>query len=114
MYHFIGEGDMDLGMRRSKLVELLNRVLLQELSVGDTLVVPTDFELDFRAYSPSPRYYAGAPDLDKVSIIDKSVQAWAAYEYGRRDRWGGATTGAEEHPTPTGRSNFNRKEEDRA
>lgn len=111
MYHFIGEGDMDLGMRRSKLVELLNRVLLQELSVGDTLVVPTDFELDFRAYSPFPRYYAGARDLDKVFIIDKSVQAWAAYEYGRLERWGVVNTGAEEYPTPNGRFNFNWKEE---
>lgn len=110
-YKQVGQGDMELGMRRAKLVELLNRSLLHELSVGDTLVVPTDFELDFRAYSPFPRYYPGARDLDKLFIIEKSVQAWAAYEHGQLVRWGIVNTGSDEYPTPTGRYNFNWKEE---
>jgi hypothetical protein len=110
-YKQVGDGDMELGMRRAKLVELLNRSLLHELSVGDTLVVPTDFELDFRAYSPFPRYYPGAREFDKLFIIEKSVQAWAAYEYGQLVRWGIVNTGSDEYPTPTGRYNFNWKEE---
>lgn len=110
-YKVLGEGDMQLGMTRAKLVELLNRSLLHELNVGDTLVVPTEFELDFRAYSPFPRYYPGARSFDKLFIIDKGVQAWAAYEYGQLARWGIVNTGAEEYPTPNGRFNFNWKEE---
>lgn len=110
-YKIVGEGDMELGQRRAKLVELLNRLLLHEASIGDTLVVPTEFELDFRAYSPFPRYYPGARSFEKLFIIEKSVQAWAAYEYGKLVRWGIVNTGAEESPTPKGRYNFNWKEE---
>ncbi len=110
-YKVVGEGDMQLGMTRAKLVELLNRTLLHEMAVGDTIVVPTEFELDFRAYSPFPRYYPGARSFDKLFIIDKSVQAWAGYEYGQLVRWGIVNTGAEEYPTPNGRFNFNWKEE---
>lgn len=110
-YKVLGDGDMQVGMRRAKLVELLNRRLLHESSIGDTLVVPTEFELDFRAYSPFPRYYPGARGFDKLFIIDKSVQAWAAYEYGQLARWGIVNTGAEEYPTPNGRFNFNWKTE---
>src|SRR5690606_28701902 len=57
LYKIWGHGDQQLGQERAKLVELINRRLLAELSVGDTIVVPTEFELDFRAYSPFPRYY---------------------------------------------------------
>ena len=113
LFKQLGNGDNDLGMQRAKVVELLNRVLLQELEVGDTLVVPTEFEVDFRSYSPFPRYYPGAREFDKLFIIEKSIQAWAAYEYGQLARWGIVNTGAKESPTPTGRYNFNWKEEHR-
>lgn len=111
MYKSIGDGDVDLGDRRAELVWLLNRTTLSEVKLGDTLVVPDQFDLDIRAYSPFPRYYPGARNFDKLFIIDKSVQAWAAYEYGQLVRWGIVNTGAEESPTPTGRYNFNWKEE---
>jgi len=110
-YNVIGDGDPDLGRERSKLIELLNRRLVTTMSVGDTLIVPTEFDLDFRAYSPFPRYYAGAREFDKLFIIDKGVQAWAAYEYGELVRWGIVNTGSEEHRTPNGRFNFNWKTE---
>lgn len=110
-YKIIGRGDMELGQKRAKLVELLNRTLLQHANIGDTLVVPEKFGLDFRAYSPFPRYYPGAREFDKLFIIHKSIQAWAAYEYGQLSRWGIVNTGAAESPTPTGRFNFNWKEE---
>lgn len=110
-YKIIGRGDMELGQQRAKLVELLNRRLLQHANIGDTLVVPEKFGLDFRAYSPFPRYYPGAREFDKLFVIHKSIQAWAAYEYGQLSRWGIVNTGAAESPTPTGRYNFNWKEE---
>lgn len=110
-YKIIGRGDMKLGEERSKLVELLNRRLLANMRIGDTLVVPEKFDLDFRAYTPFPRYYPGARDFEKLFIIHKEIQAWAAYEYGQLLRWGIVNTGAKESPTPTGRYNFNWKEE---
>lgn len=110
-YKIIGRGDMELGQQRAKLVELLNRRLLAHANVGDTLIVPEKFELDFRAYSPFPRYYPGAREFDKLFIIHKTIQAWAAYEYGQLSRWGIVNTGSKESPTPTGRYNFNWREE---
>jgi hypothetical protein len=109
-YKDLGEGDSELGRRRARLIELLNRVDFEFLQVGEQIVVPDKYELDFRAYSPFPRYYAGARQLDKLFIIDKAVQAWAAYEYGQLARWGVVSTGGPESPTPTGRYNFNWKE----
>lgn len=111
-YNKLGEGDVELGRERAQVVELINRRLLRNLELGDTLVVPTEFDVDFRAYSPFPRYYPGAREFDKLFIIDKSVQAWVAYEYGQLARWGIVNTGDPgEYPTPNGRFNFNWKEE---
>jgi len=110
-YKVLGRGDMDAGKLRSKLVELINRTLIYSLAVGDTIIIPTQFELDLRAYSPFPRYYTGARDFDKIVIIDKTVQAFAAYEHGKLIRWGIVNTGSEESPTPAGRYNFNWKTE---
>lgn len=110
-YHELGDGDTKLGRERAKLVELLNRQLLTHAELGDTLVVPTEFELDYRAYSPFPRYYPGARDLKKLFIMHKGVQAWAAYEHGKLARWGIINTGNDENPTPNGRFSFNWKQE---
>lgn len=110
-YKVIGDGDIDLGARRAKLVGLLNRRLIGQMVVGDTLIIPTRFDLDFCAYSPFPKVYEGAVEYDKLFVIDKSVQAWAAYESGKLARWGIVNTGAKESPTPNGRFNFNWKTE---
>ena len=112
-YAILGDGDLKLGRDRSKLVELLNRTLLPFTNIGDTLVVPNRLDLDFCAYSPFPRHYPGGRDFDKLFIIDKHIQAWAAYEYGKLARWGIVSTGAETSPTPNGRYNFNWKTEHR-
>ncbi len=111
MYKVLGNGNVELGKNRSVLVGLLNRVLIPSLAIGDTVVVPNQYDLDFRAYSPFPRYYTGAREFDKLFIIDKSIQAFAAYEKGKLMRWGIVNTGAEESPTPNGRYNFNWKTE---
>lgn len=111
MYKVIGKGDIKLGKERSKVIELINRKLIQFVSIGDTLVVPTDFDVDFRAYTPFPKYYPGGVEYDKLFIIEKNVQAFAAYEFGKLVRWGIVNTGAKVSPTPTGRFNFNWKEE---
>ncbi|MDT0632281.1 L,D-transpeptidase [Rubrivirga sp. S365] len=107
LYNKFG-GDRDV---IKPLLWLLNRNDLENLSPGDTLVVPSEFGLDFRAYSPFPRYYAGAADLDKVVILDKQIQAWGAYHRGELARWGIINTGVESARTPSGRFNVNWKQD---
>ena len=111
LYYVIGGGDVELGQERAKVVGLLNRVLIETAQIGDTLIIPTRYDVDFRAYSPFPRYYTGARDVPKLFIIHKTIQAFAAYEHGRLIRWGIVNTGAPESPTPNGRFNFNWKTE---
>ncbi|NNF58717.1 MAG: L,D-transpeptidase [Rhodothermaceae bacterium] len=93
------------------LVWMLNRNDLESLYPGDTLIVPNQFGLDFRAYSPFPRYYPGAREMDKIVILDKSIQAWGAYEWGELQRWGIISTGVQSNRTPSGRFNVNWKQE---
>ncbi len=110
-YKIIGDGDVDLGYERAKVVGLLNRTLMSRAQIGDTLVVPSKYVTDFCAYSPFPLLYPGAESFEKLFIIEKSIQGWAAYERGRLARWGIVNTGAKASPTPNGRFNFNWKTE---
>jgi hypothetical protein len=107
LYRAFG-GDRDV---IKPLLWLLNRNDLENLYPGDTLIVPTRFGLDFRAYSPFPRYYPGAAEIGKVVILDKQVQAWAAYDRGELARWGIINTGERSARTPGGRFNVNWKQD---
>jgi hypothetical protein len=93
------------------LLWILNRQDIDTMMPGDTIVVPSQFSLDFRAYAPFPRFYPGARDIDKVVILDKNIQAWGAYARGELVRWGIISTGAQSSRTPSGRFNINWKQE---
>ncbi len=95
------------------LLWILNRQDIDTVLPGDTIVVPTHFDLDFRAYSPFPRFYPGAASMGKVVILEKNIQAWAAYDRGELMRWGIISTGAQSNRTPSGRFNVNWKQEHR-
>lgn len=100
------------GKENKSLIQILNRDQpLDYLEQGDTLVLPSRLDLDLRAYSPYPREYEGARDIDKVLIIDKNLQAFAAYEFGKLVRWGPVNTGGAGTETPSGRFNYNWKSE---
>lgn len=110
LYDRAGEGDAHRGRDRLALTLFLNGVALTDLALGDTLVLPArpaDFDLDPLAFAPFPVSWPGAGEIDKAVVVDKDVQAWAAYERGRLVRWGPASTGAEGTPTPTGRFTMN-------
>lgn len=113
LYREVGDGDIETGKAKLGLVEFFNQVRVGNLATGDTLILPSHLELDVRAYAPFPRYYAGAAGFEKLFVIHKGVQAWAAYEEGRLERWGLVNTGAEASRTPAGRFNFNWREERR-
>lgn len=116
LYKTVGNGDVERGRERLALTLLLNNTLTSDLRLGDTIVLPAQpehFDLDPRAYAPFPLEYAGAAELEKLIIVDKDVQAWAAYAFGELQRWGPASTGAEGTPTPIGRFNMNWRQLDR-
>lgn len=106
-FKYIGDRDIPLGRERAVLVELLNRQMVMDTALGDTLIVPVDFNLPFCAYAPYPAFYEGAATFDKLFVIDKATQSFAAFEHGRLVRWGIVNTGSAETPTPNGRYNFN-------
>ncbi len=111
LYQHAGNGDARQGRDHlNGMVAFLNGVFIQDLRVGDTIVLPSITDADPRAFSPFPRTYAGGAGFDKLFVIDKGVQAWAAYENGRLSRWGLVSTGAKGSETPNGRFNFNWKE----
>ena len=116
LYKQIGNGDPGRGRERLALTLLLNGATLTHLRMGDTLALPArpeHFDLDPRAYSPFPLEYSGAAYIEKLVVVDKDVQSWAAYGYGRLLRWGPASTGAEGTPTPVGRFYMNWRELER-
>ena len=111
LYQEAGGGNAQLGRDGvNGMVAFLNGVFIQNLRAGNTIVLPSEIGADPRAYSPFPLDYEGGRSFDKLFIIDKSVQAWAAYENGRLARWGLVSTGADGSETPNGRFNFNWKE----
>jgi hypothetical protein len=100
---------------RKELIQLLNRNFppIESLSKGDTLVLPLDFDMDLRAYSPFPRRYEGAKVIKKLFVIDKKQQVFAGYENGDLVRWGVVSTGDLDSRTPSGRFNFNWRQRER-
>ena len=110
LYLAVGEGDVALGRERLALAQLLGQPPATSLGIGDTLVLPArpaDFDLSPLAYAPYPRVWPGAAEIDKVVVVDKTTQTWAAYVSGALVRWGPSSTGAAETPTPTGRFTMN-------
>jgi hypothetical protein len=117
LYAMAGDGDVQRGKEQLTIPAFLNGVYadaagnLPDLGIGDTLIVPYPLrDLDFRAYSPFPRHWEGAAGFEKMFVIHKTVQAWAAYEDGELSRWGLVSTGKDESETPSGRFNFNWRE----
>lgn len=97
--------------QRLEIVELANRVTSDKLKTGRLMAVPSNFDADYRAYSPYPIHYDVADTVDKLFIIDKYTQTFGAYEYGKLVRWGLVSTGSTDDKTPIGRFLFTWKAE---
>jgi lipoprotein-anchoring transpeptidase ErfK/SrfK len=78
----------------------LNRVDLEHARLGDTLVVPSTFDL--ARLAPFPDTLPTARALPKLIVVSAHVQAFGAYEAGRLVRWGPTSTGRKEKVTPAG------------
>ena len=89
-----------LGADAFAVVLQLNRIDLAHARSGDTLVLPQP--ADTLACSPFPAVLSAADSLPKLLLVSNRVQAWAAYEAGRRARWGVCCTGRQNKQTPVG------------
>lgn len=78
----------------------LNRIDLEHLRQGSTLIVP-ERPATVADLSPFPQSL-GTDAPPRLLLVSKRVQAFAAYEAGSRVRWGAASTGRRETPTPSG------------
>ncbi|WP_118951745.1 L,D-transpeptidase [Taibaiella helva] len=68
----------------------------------DTLIIPDTILPDLNAYSPFPAEIPMLRDVNKIAIFSYPIQAFAAYEKGKRVYWGPTSMGSKIHPTPTG------------
>ena len=80
----------------------LNRIDLEHLRQGATLVVP-ESAVTMAAVAPFPASLGDARSWPpRLLLVARRVQAFAAYEAGQMVRWGAISTGREETPTPAG------------
>lgn len=91
---------------RIRIVELANRVTMGNIKTGRKLIIPKEFNTDYRAYSPWPYTYSAALGMPKLFMIDKRSQTFGAYENGKLAHWGLVSTGRSNGLTRAGRYNF--------
>ena len=88
----------------------VNRKDIQFFRVGDTVMFPSSFEKDLRAYSVFPQWYEQGRDIEKIIFISNKWQSYACYHYGELVRFAAVNTGEEGKPTFPGRYAVNWKE----
>jgi hypothetical protein len=84
------------------IIVALNRIDKNTLQQADSLLIPTEFDDDFLAYSPFPYALLKLEVVPKIAIFSYPLQAYGLYEYGELVKWGPTSLGSKEHPTPTG------------
>src|SRR5207247_4862924 len=86
------------------VLEMLNRRDKAHLLRADPpvpgILVPVSWAADPLAYSPFPAAWPAGEPYAKAIVVSQPMQAFAAYEQGRLVRWGPASTGRKETPTP--------------
>lgn len=91
-----------LGVEAFLIVLKINRVDLEHVRQGATLLVPEQ-AIDLLSASPFPREIpAEACPSEKLLAVSRRVQAFAAYDKCTLVRWGPTSTGRKESPTPAG------------
>lgn len=105
-YPLTGPGDvvelvLEHGTAGFDAILRLNRIDARYAWQGADLVVP-DPMVPADSLSPFPDHVAALAGVPRALFVSLRVQAWAAYLYGRRVRWGPTSTGREETPTCPG------------
>lgn len=91
----------ELGAERFQEVLKLNRIDLRHLRQGDEIVLPPR-SADWKSLAPFAPVWEEVRDLPRLLVVSLRLQAWAAYEDGQLVRWGPASTGKKDSPTPAG------------
>jgi hypothetical protein len=91
-----------LGADGFSLMLKINRLDLEHVRQGDSLVVP-EGPADARSLSPFPESLRlDVSPAARLLAVSRRVQAFAAYENGLLVRWGPTSTGRKETQTPAG------------
>jgi hypothetical protein len=91
-----------LGADGFSLALKINRLDVEHVRQGDTLIVP-ERATEPLSFSPFPQRLASElSPAARLLIVSRRVQAFAAYENGALVRWGPTSTGRKETPTPAG------------
>lgn len=84
------------------IVLKLNRVDAASYKRLDTMIIPTQIDTDWMAYSVFPAELPLLKDVRKFVVFAYYQQAFAAYENGKLVTWGPTNMGKKASPTPTG------------
>jgi hypothetical protein len=91
-----------LGANGFSLVLKVNRLDLEHVRQGDSLMVPEGVA-EPQSLSPFPESFRrDMPPSARLLMVSRRVQAFAAYENGTLVRWGPTSTGRKETQTPAG------------
>ena len=97
----VAEWESRLGPERFATLLKINRVDKSHIRNGDILLIPTgNFELI--ALSPFPAQLEVVRPVNKLILVSRRSQAFAAYESGNLVRWGPTSTGKKSTPTHAG------------
>jgi hypothetical protein len=91
-----------LDSKQQKIVMVVNRVDMANLTSLDSLIVPADLSGDIVYYLPFPLKVSALEDVSKIVFFSYPAQAFGAYEYGNLVYAGPSNMGRKKDPTPTG------------
>ena len=102
----------ELGPDRFLLALKVNRRDSLHVRNGDSLMVP-DSNATLLDLAPFPRQLPSVEGENKLVLVSRRVQAFAAYQEGHLVRWGPTSTGRESLQTPEGLYHTNWKDQER-
>lgn len=91
-----------LDARQQKILMVLNRADLANLTSMDSILLPGDLSGDAVYYLPFPLQVKGLEDISKIIFFSYPSQSFGAYEYGNLVYAGPSSMGRKKDPTPTG------------
>lgn len=90
-----------VGSANLATVLAINRLDVQNLRTGASVVIPSDFE-NPTLYTFMPQRIEGIEEVPKVVVVAQRIQAFGLYEYGMLIRSGPASSGKKDTPTKSG------------
>jgi len=85
-----------VGPANVEAVLRINRVDATNLKKGMTLIVPSDYSIN---YNPFPETISAAATIPKLVLVSQKIQFFGMYEFGKLIRSGPVSSGKESTPT---------------